>query len=238
VELPEIAILLGSLDAEQSPTAACFSPGGTPQGRAVVLPSAFNPPTIAHLRLLELSKRAVRADSAVALLSTRNVAKGVFGAGLPDRIAMLLALQDSQPGLSVVAANVARIADQAKALRAALPGVAFDFVLGYDTLVRLFEPRFYTDMSAELAAFFADHRVIAANRAQASVDTVHAFLTEPDVEPFANRITVLALDDHSASLSSTGAREEVATGNDSDALPPPVFTYIREHGLYTGWQPT
>ncbi len=201
-------------------------------GRAVVLPSAFNPPTLAHLRLLELAKHVSRADSGVALLTTRNVAKGVFGAGLPDRIAMLLAVHATQPDLDVIAANVARIADQAQALRATLPGVAFDFVMGYDTLVRLFQPRFYTDMRAELASFFAEHRVIAANRAEASVETVREFLGEPEVSPFAGRITVVALDGDRASLSSTAVREEVARGDASRALPPSVLAYIREHGLY------
>lgn len=232
MNLREIAASISTLDAEQSPAAACFPRDDTPHGRAVVLPSAFNPPTIAHLRLLELARNVTCADSAVALLTTRNVAKGVFGADLPDRIGMLLAIQDTEPELSVVAANVARIADQARALRSALPGVDFDFVVGYDTLVRLFEPRFYSDMRSELAAFFADHQVIAANRAAADVDIVRAFLTEPEVEPFADRITVLALDEYSAALSSTGAREEVATGIDSAALPPPVLAYIRERGLY------
>jgi nicotinic acid mononucleotide adenylyltransferase len=232
VDLPQIAASISALDAETAPTAACFPRDGFPHGRAVVLPSAFNPPTVAHLRLLELARNVTCADSAVALLTTRNVAKGVFGADLPDRIAMLLAIQDTEPELSVVAANVARIADQARALRSALPGVDFDFVVGYDTLVRLFEPRFYSDMRSELAAFFADHQVIAANRASADVGIVRAFLEEPHVAPFANRITVLALDEYSASLSSTGAREEVATGIDSSALPAPVLAYIRERGLY------
>ena len=232
MELPEITTLLGALDARQSPGATCFTGWGAPQGRAVVLPSAFNPPTNAHLRLLELARQVSSADSAVALLTTRNVAKGVFGAGLPDRIGMLLSLRDSQPGLSVVAANVARIADQAWALRDALPGIEFDFVMGYDTLVRLFQPHFYSDMEAELDSFFADNRVIAANRAEATVDIVHEFLAEPYVAPFARRITVLTLDEESAALSSTEAREAVAAGADPGALPPPVLAYIREHGLY------
>lgn len=176
----------------------------------------------------------VSADSAVALLTTRNVAKDVFGASLPDRIGMLLALKDTHPELSVVAANVARIADQAQSLREALPGMSFDFVVGYDTLVRLFEPRFYENMTAELAAFFAEHRVIAANRGEARVETVHDFLAEPIVESFAARITVLELDAHSASLSSSTAREEIAFGTKSAALPPPVLAYIRERGLYAG----
>ena len=42
------------------------------------------------MRLLELARNVTCADSAIALLTTRNVAKGVFGADLPDRIAMLL----------------------------------------------------------------------------------------------------------------------------------------------------
>ena len=60
-------------------------------GRVAVLPSAFNPPTIAHLHLLEQALRVEGVTLAAAMLSTRNVAKGVVGAGLADRVGMLLA---------------------------------------------------------------------------------------------------------------------------------------------------
>lgn len=228
----EIAARLAALDATPTPLAARLDDGPPLGARAVVLPSAFNPPTIAHLHLLEVARGAASADSAIALLTTRNVAKEVFGADLAHRVGMLLALRSTQPHLAVMAANVARIADQGVALRGAFPGVEFDFVMGYDTLVRLFQSTYYTDMPAELAAFFAHHRVVATNRAEATVDVVRALLDEPYVRPFADRIIVAAADEHPASLSSTQAREEVRRREGTAAVPAPVLEYIHEHGLY------
>jgi len=181
---------------------------------------------------MQLAREAAAADHAIALLTTRNVSKGVFGAGLGHRVEMLLALHEDQPDISVFAANAARIADQAEALRACLPGVALDFIVGYDTLVRLFEPHFYADAHAELAAFFANHGVIAANRGDMDVQAVEACLERPDVAPFAPQIAVIGLDDYRASISSTEAREAVANGLVPETVPAPVLQYIREHRLY------
>lgn len=228
----EIAARLATLDASPTPLAARLDDGAPFGRRAVVLPSAFNPPTIAHLHLLDVAREAAGADSAVALLTTRNVAKEVFGADLTHRIGMLLALRGTEPNLGVMAASVARIADQGIALRAAFPGTEFDFVMGYDTLVRLFHSSYYTDMPAELAAFFAHHRVVATNRAEATLDVVRALLDEPYVRPFADRIIVAQADEHPASLSSTGAREEIRRREGSGTIAAPVLAYIHEHGLY------
>ncbi len=136
----ELAVRLERLDAAARPAAERFDAGG-PLGRtAAVLPSAFNPPTHAHQHLLERALETFGISSAIALLTTRNVDKGLHGAPLADRVGMLLALGEAFPGLAVMAANQARIIDQAVALALLLPGVELDFVVGFDTLERLFAP--------------------------------------------------------------------------------------------------
>jgi len=227
-----IASRLAALDAAPAPAVVRFDPGHHLRGRLAFLPSAFNPPTLAHLHLLDSALRTDGVTRVAAMLTTRNVAKGVFGAGLPDRVAMLLELHHERPELAVLAANAARIIDQAAALSTAFDGIAVDVVVGFDTLERLFDPRYYTHMERELTGFFGQHRVIAANRGERAIHDVHGWVAEHASE-FAGRILVREIDPYPASLSSTMVRETAAGGDDSLPVPPSVRRYIQAHGLYS-----
>jgi nicotinic acid mononucleotide adenylyltransferase len=231
VAYEEIAATLEALDAEPQPVAKRFDPGGPFSARVAVLPSAYNPPTVAHIRLLDAGREAAGADSAAALLTTRNVAKGILGASLPQRVEMLLAVHFERPEIAVVACNAARIVDQGLALRRGYPGIEFDFVMGYDTLVRLFDPQYYSDMRAELQPFFARHRVVGTNRAEAGIEEVARFI-QSEAGEFEARIIVAEIDGHPAGLSSSAARADVIGGSALEAVPAAVHDYIVAHRLY------
>lgn len=228
---------LAALARADAPAVARFDAPDTPRGPWVALPSAFNPPTRAHLRLLDLAVAAAGADGGAALLTTRNVDKGVEGAPLAERVGMLLAARARRPALAVLAANRARIADQAAALETAFPDASFDVALGHDTLARLFEPRYYDGgadgMARALERLFARHRVIAANRGDAGADEVAAWVAER-AAPFARRILVVALDERHARISSSAARARLEAGLPCGDLPDGVAERIRARGLYRG----
>ena len=221
---------LERLDAQSAPSAMRFDAGGVLAGRVAALPSAFNPPTVAHLRLLTLG--ADNDGAPAALLTTRNVAKGLYGAPLAHRVGMLLAAREALPGLAVLVTNAARFVDQASALRGAFPGARFDFVAGHDTLVRIFDPIYYTAMEAELEPFFHHHRLIVTNRGNDQLDAVAAYLDVPAVRPFAHRVVIRELNVREASMSSTIARTAIAADQSHPAIPPGVASYIRAHRLY------
>ena len=225
---------LADLARSEAPAVTRFDADEGLRGGWAVLPSAFNPPTRAHLRLLDLAQGVAGVEGSAALLTTRNVAKGVEAASLEDRIGMLLAARASRPGLAVLAANQARIVDQAAGLRDAWPEAAFDFVLGYDTLVRLFDQQYYTGaMEAVLDPFFEGHRVIAANRGEVPASGVDAYVAE-QASRYADRITAVALDREHGRMASSDIRARIEAGVGSDDLPEGVGAYIREHGLYAG----
>lgn len=232
MSLADHAVRLAALHESPGFRADRFDAGPAFTGRVAVLPSAFNPPTRAHLGLLELGRAEEGISAVAALLSTTNVDKHLFGAPLAHRVGMLLALGERRPWLAVLGTNAARLADQGLALTTAFPGVGFDFIVGFDTLVRLFDPKYYTDMGRELAAFFARHRVLATNRGQANADAVRDFCLEPGVRPFADHVLVRELDPERAWMSSTSARGHISQGEVAPALAPEVDRYIREHGLY------
>lgn len=227
----EIQDALARLESDPTPSAVRFDDSAPLSGSVAVLPSAFNPPTLAHQHLLERALSAFGLGTAVALLTTRNVDKGIHGASLADRVGMLLSMSPDWPQLAVLASNQARIIDQAIALTTTFPGVELDFVVGFDTLERLFAPRYYQDMDAELAPFFQRHRVLAANRGAVEAAHVQEWI-EANAGRFAERIQLLEIDEFPASLSSSHVRAALANGHDELHLPPTVRTYIETHNLY------
>ncbi len=224
--------VLDRLDAESGFSVARIDEGPALKSHIAVLPASFNPPTIAHVELLEQAKGVSGVATSVALLTTRNVDKSLSGASYEDRIAMLLALD--LPSTGIFVSNAARIADQAVALRNDFPTEIFDFVVGYDTLVRLFDRSYYhEELAAVLDNYFSHHRVIAATRGEQGLDAIDAFLnSEPTARDFVSRILPLDLGDELADVSSTEVRETIATGGDPD-VPPSVRRYIDERGLYS-----
>lgn len=226
-----IAERLHRLDTRTEPWVERFDSGPPLVAAVAVLPSAFNPPTDAHRHLLERAVTVASLAEPMALLTTRNVDKGLHGASLEDRVGMLLALAGEWPELVVAASNQARIVDQADALRAAWPGVEFDFVLGFDTLERLFAERYYTDIERELAPFFERHRVLAANRGEARPGHVEAWMAE-HTGRFRERVMLLEIDEFPASLSSSQVREAIAGGRAGAHISAGVARYIEERALY------
>jgi nicotinic acid mononucleotide adenylyltransferase len=232
IALTNRAVRLAELHETPAFAAARFDSDAQLDGLYAVLPSAFNPPTLAHLGLLELALQEADIDGAAALLSTKNVDKQLFGASLSHRVGMLLELAQSRDWLSVLASNAARIVDQARGLRIDFPGIEWDFVLGYDTLVRLFDPKYYRRMDDALADFFFHHRVIAVNRAPATVQAIADFVDSNHLaRRHSGRILIRELDSERAGMSSTVARESIAGGGNA-ALTPEVHAYIVRHGLY------
>jgi len=208
---------------------ARFDGGAFRESDAIaVLPSAFNPPTRAHLELLREGSAAVGATPA-ALLTTRNVDKGLAGASLSQRVEMLMASRASLD-MGVLATDAARFVDQANRLRTAYPASRIDFIAGYDTLVRIFDERYYTpgEMAQVLDAFFGRHRIVATNRGDASTADVEAFLRSLVPERFRARIVLAEVSAEASAMSSTAARAAV----DGGMLTPEVAAYIRSRGLY------
>lgn len=220
---------LRALDQKTVPSVERFDQGAPFLGRIAFLPSAFNPPTIGHQRLLEEALRVDGVQRIAAMLTTRNVAKGVYGASLSDRVGMLLALHHARPEMAVVASNMARIMDQAEAL-ARLAGEV-DAIVGFDTLERLFDPKYYDDMERELGRFFERHRVIAANRGHETAERVAEWVRR-NAGPFERRILVREIAPEAAAVSSTEAREKAPDNPDEMPVAGPVRSYIEARRLY------
>ncbi len=198
----------------------------------LVFPASFNPPTKAHLYLLEKSRGLVRPQETAVVLDHHPMDKDIATTTL-DRLLMLLKLFEGDDALSLALAKEGLFLAKLRALRRERPGAEVVFLMGWDTLLRLFDPRYYTDPDAALRELFAEVRVMAALRGEVCMEDVEQFLKRGEVRPFAGRITVFEVPEDLRFLSSTEVRKRVRQGQPIEGLVPRVVEeYIRKRGLY------
>ncbi|KAG0305635.1 hypothetical protein BGZ97_001050 [Linnemannia gamsii] len=143
--------------------------------RIAVLDSSFNPPTKAHYQLLKAAAR-VGCDAVLLLLATNNVDKGQTGAGAVERLEMMEAVaidsirnEKEDPALRHMAVGLtihARFMDKAQPILDSYPAntVQLSWIMGHDTMTRLFDPKYYNDVHADMAPFFEQCDVICSSR--------------------------------------------------------------------------
>jgi len=223
---------------------AALNPGALPEvvftyrersekpNRLGVLAASFNPPTWAHLRMAERAFEQFDLDEVVFELAKANVDKGVTGAPLHERLMMLRRLAEGRGRFSVAASSHGRFLDKVRAFRRVFPAVELFFIVGFDTLVRVFEGKYYTNRDAELAELFGESRFLCANRGDVSLAEVRKWLERPENSAFAGGVFLMELDALTAGISSTAAREALLRGETPSEVPLPLLDYIRSRGLY------
>ena len=108
-------------------------------------------------------------DAVSFVLGTVTVDKTVTGLSLDDRLLLLSLLVEGHPAFELAVINRGLLVDQANVVRKALPALkGLWFVVGFDKIVQIFDPRYYSDRDAalgrlfDLAAFFVAPRGDAA----------------------------------------------------------------------------
>ncbi len=235
----KISELLRSLDPSGPPRLAHIrkAPAGIPAtgGNLLCLSASFNPLTVAHVWLVQESCRFVPPDEVLLVLAKSNVDKGVTGFPLERRLLLLTRYAETRPNFSVAAASHGRFVDKAEAIRPHYPkNTHLTFILGFDTLVRLFDAKYYRDCQAELSALFAQTDFIVANRAPEPPQAVPSFLARPDVLPYATRIRTIRLPADIAAISATAIRARLARGEPATGLVPSEIHLLLSPGHMQG----
>lgn len=220
-----VAGLLAGLELAGEPRMAFVrrAPAGLAgePGTLLCLSASFNPITVAHVRLIDEASRLVPPDEVLLLLARANVDKGAEGFSLERRLAILARFAESRSTHSVAAVSHGRFVDKARAILAQYPpGTRLVFIVGLDTLVRLFDPKYYDDREGALATLFASCEFIAANRAPEPPEAIGAFLRRPEVAPFAPAIQSIRLPAEVAAISATEIRRRLAGGRSVAGLVP------------------
>jgi len=221
-----IAKILAELDPADPPRLAFLrrAPAGIGQrpGALLCLSASFNPVTVAHASLVLEGCRLLPVREILLLLATANVDKAGEGLPLDLRFHLLLRFAESRPSMSVAAVGHGRFVDKLDAIRAAYPAVTrVVFLLGFDTLFRLFDPKYYADRKASLTRLFDGSECIVANRGADTPGAVEAFLARSEVSAFAHRIHPLRFPPELAAVSVTDVRARLARGEPIGGLVPP-----------------
>ena len=213
-----------------------LNPGGEPQVRWVyratqqikmagrklgIFSGSFNPLTVAHIEMIEAAQKEYELDEVLLILARANVDKGVFGLSLADRLSMLKLYAANREDFSVAACSHGKFIEKIEALKPVYPpGTHFSFIVGYDTFIRLFDPKYYTDLHGALEALFDQCRFIVANRQNYDAGAVKRVMDDPDYQRYAGRIDLIELPHFFAEISSTDIRVQIQAGNSVDHLVP------------------
>ncbi|HAH14539.1 MAG TPA: hypothetical protein DCL45_00470 [Chloroflexi bacterium] len=126
--------------------------------------------------------------------------------------------------------------DQARALRHACTNLHHSglwFVVGFDKIVQIFDPRYYTDRTSSLDTLFDMAGFLVAPRDEATPADLADLLHLPQNLPYATRIRPIELPATFATVASTGIRARATLGTTlSDDVPPPVASMIKTRRCY------
>ncbi|KAI8959996.1 Nucleotidylyl transferase [Daldinia sp. FL1419] len=252
-------------------------PPQVPPKSLLVLDSSFNPPTLAHQRMTlsalsdhgQLNTGSSYKSRVLLLLAINNADKAPKPAAFPQRLAMMYIF--AQDLLNSTATEVGHKSEcegvdiavttepyfHAKASAIATsdfyqgsPGTEQIYLTGFDTLIRIFNPKYYPDnsMAASLDPFFLHSRLRVTMRPDAEwgdAAAQRAYLEElraGELERVGGRIAwadriemVEGRKDGEEVVSSTKVRDAVLR-KDWGALKmlvsEDVAAWIREEGLY------
>ena len=228
--------VLNRLDPQAKPDAAFAPDSSAPEGNIIVFPGSFNPPTNAHLAMLQQARHfgsEHHAHAVYAAFSKRTTDKETVERPLlVDRVALLEeVLRNHLPDVGILLFNRGLYVEQAEGVRAAFPAVKrLYFLLGFDKIVQIFDPRYYSDRDTELRELFRLADVLVAPRAGAGAHELHELLEKPENRPFAEHVHALALPQTFADMSSTRIRQ--AFEAHWQDVPQEVREFIRETHAY------
>ena len=211
--LKRIQALLDQLNPETKPQALLVPGSPAPQATIIVFPGSFNPPTNAHIALLQQARLfAHNYEPAYlyAAISKRTVDKEkVERPTWLDRINLLdMVLHTYLQDTGIILFNRGLYVEQAQALRASFPAIQrIFFLLGFDKIVQIFDPHYYKDRDASLVALFNLAELLVAPRGDDGEKELQALLHRPENERFAQYVHPLPFDAKYRHLSSTLIRQ-------------------------------
>jgi nicotinamide-nucleotide adenylyltransferase len=235
-------IIQVSTTTEPRSTIVAAPHGATTNTRPLLLlPGAFNPPTIAHLALARASLHAVPGARFFFTLGTTTLNKEqIERASLLDRLLLLDQSARRTGDLGVLLTNQGLYVEQAAAARTAFPTTSdLFFVVGYDKIEQIFDAHYYQDRDAALRELFSLAQLLVAPRAGHEAADIAALLNRPENHPFQAAIRLIPLPDDYRQVSSSQIRamlqippSNLAASPLADLLPPEALIFCHETGCY------
>ena len=173
-------------------------------------------------------------DEILALLDAQAMDKKIIGAGLEDRAIMLERLFRRDQKISIGISNRGLFIEKLVPARKLYPSaVEFTFIVGFDTILRVLDRKYYEAPEASLDALFERSGFLVANRGEQDQEHFEALLENPAHQKYENEISFLRLPKKFCSISSSLVRERLREGKPvEDLVPSPVLRFIEAKGLY------
>jgi nicotinic acid mononucleotide adenylyltransferase len=229
-------------EAGQPQSKAVTTPAGNlSKGPLLLLPGAFNPPTMAHLALALASLRAIPGAQLSFTLGTTTINKEqTERAILLDRLLLLDQIARRVGNLGVMLTNRGLYVEQAAAARAAFPQMTdLYFVVGYDKIEQIFDARYYHDRDAALTALFSLAKLLVAPRASHEEADVNRLLNRPENRAFQGAIRLIPFPVEYRDIASSQVRAAfqnptlgLAALRLAELLPPESLAFALETGCY------
>jgi nicotinic acid mononucleotide adenylyltransferase len=215
-----------------------------------VLDASFNPPTRAHLHMLDAAVERLGLSRTMLLLAKQNADKPVVGATLPQRLQMMtkIAVEREPAGTMVCGATAHPLfVDKAAALHALCgAGARIVLLVGFDTWVRVVDPKYYAPggLDDALRQIFERVEVAVVSREPGSASNLEASMSVEEQERrvrslpadvVRGRLHFLVNPPDVAGLSSSAIRKAVTMGDASATramLPECLLEYVEREGLY------
>jgi nicotinic acid mononucleotide adenylyltransferase len=236
LRLKRIQVLLDQLDP-QAPSRVLVVPDSPkPEGKIIVFPGSFNPPTVAHLALLKQAWQFARLHGPMrvyAALSTHITDKErVQRPLLLDRIHLLeTVLRKHVRHTGILLFNRGLYVEQAEAIHSAFPQVSdVNFLIGFDKIVQIFDPRYYKDREQALHDLFGLADFLVAPRGEDGPEELSRLLEKPENRQYAGHIHALPLSTAYRHISSTSIRQVLSSHEQE--VPSEVRRFIHETHVY------
>ncbi len=232
--------LLDGLDSKAEPRAVIVPGSPQPRGAVIVFTGSYNPPTTAHLAMLKEGGRYAQQHGGMqvfAAMSKLTVDKErVERPTQLDRIMLLnLVLRRMVHGAGIILFNRGLYVEQADAIYRSFPAVKRVLLLvGFDKIVQIFDPHYYTDRDAALVELFRRAELLVAPRGHDGSQELQSLLHQPENERFARHVHLLPFSNNYRDISSTYIRQQAAQRLETlRDVPPEVRQFIRETRAYS-----
>ena len=204
-------------------------------GVLTVLPASFNPPTSAHDALVREAGKVVGFDEILLVLDQRAMDKELIDAPLEERLLMLLVLFGDDPRISLGIATQGLFLDKVEAIYQIYPrDTQLYFIVGYDTIMRVLDPRYYEARDKALHLLFSHARFLVANRGARNEQDLTELFERKENRPFATQVMPFSLPPALAHISSSEVRSRLAEGRSITGLVPPTLEeFLLKRGFYS-----
>ena len=202
-----------------------------PNQRLGVLPASFDPLTKAHVAIVS-EARKWGLDEILLLLDGRNVDKRSFGASLEDRV-LLVTSFFKEEDISIALSSHGLFLEKLRALKRLYPpSTKIYFLVGYDTILRVLDKKYYRDREAALDELFEGSEFLVAGRGDKGEKEILALFEKEENKRFKSKMKTIDIAPFTF-ISATETRRRIKRGESLEALvPEEILPLINE--IYQG----